>query len=333
MINPGLQKYEVVLANKYFLRELVENITLEDSLDEIAHRATVRLVVTTEFQQIGIAPGQEMRVSGVPFGGNAMVYLLHPGVLWDCESDAKGQKHLTATIYDRTIYLARSEDEYLLPAGQTASQRLRRYAGDWNIPVASLPDTSVQLSKAVYRVQSIYKMIQADLKETVAKGGQMYRPRMTPNGLELFKLGSNQTVWVLEANQNAEEINQRRYLEGTVTRVKVLGSAPDDARSPVLALEKGEIAKFGTLQKVIQDSKITTAAAAKRAAKEQLSGIQETFSVQGIDINTIRAGDKVQLNNTGLIVTSARHELGSPGHMLLELASEGYIRRRYYGSL
>lgn len=331
MINPGLNRYEVVLANKYYLRELVESITLEESLDEIAYRATIRLVVTPDFP--GIAPGQEIRVSGIPFGGSSMVYLLHPGVVWEVESEARGGavKRLIITAYDRVIYLAKSEDEYLFPAAQTASQRLKRYASDWGIPLATVADTGVVLAKAVYRAQPLWNMIMSDLKETVAKGGDMFRPRMTPSGLELVKVGSNKTVWVLEAKQNIEELVQRRTLEGAATQVKVLGHAGEDKRSPVLAIVKGETAKYGTLQRVISDEKIKTPAQAKTAGQKALAGMQETFTVTAIDINTIRAGDKVRLNQMDLYVMSVRHELGSPGHMTLELASADYIRRVVYG--
>lgn len=329
MINPGLQKYEVVLANKYFLREIIESVVLEESLDEISQRATIKMVVTPDFP--GIAPGQECRLSGVPFGGSSMVYLLHPGVVWDCESNTRGQKHLTATMYDRNIYLAKSEDEYLFPAGQTASQRLKKCAADWGIVLSQVTDTGVPLAKAVYRAQPIWSMVLADLKETVDKGGDMFRPRMTPNGLELVKLGSNQTVWVLEEGQNIEDLSQRRTLEGMVTQVKVLGSAQEDQRSPVLALVTGDTAKYGTLQKVLSDSKITTAAQAKTAGQKTLTGLQESFTVTGIDINTIRAGDKVKLNGMELLATSIRHELGSPGHMMLELTWPDVVRRRVYG--
>jgi len=333
MNNPGLQKYEVVLANKYFLRELVESITMEESLDEIAYRATIKIVITPDFP--GISPGQECRVSGVPFGGGNMVYLLHPGVVWECESETKYQKRLTATVYDRSLYLARSEDEYLFPAGQTATQRLKRYTADWGITLGQVADTGVALAKAVYRAQPIWSMIMADLKETVAKGGDMYRPRMTPAGLELVKLGSNKTVWMLEAEQNIEELSQRRTLEGAVTQVKVLGNAPEDKRSPVMALVKGETAKYGTLQKVLSDSKITSAGQAKIASQKMLGGMQESFTVQGIDINTLRAGDKVQLNRMDLLVKAVSHELGSPGHMTVELTWTDVIRRTVYayGSL
>jgi hypothetical protein len=327
MINPGLTPYEVVLANKYFLREIVENITIEESLDEIAARATVVMTITPDFP--GIVPGQAMRVSGVPFGGTSMVVLLD-GVIWECNSVTRGQKHLTATLYSNDVYMLKSEDEYLFSAGSTASQRLKQYASDWGIPIGQVADTGVALAKAVYRAQPIYNMLLSDLKETVSKGGRMFRPRMTGTTLDLVSLGSNRTVWVMEADQNVEEIDQLRTLDGVATQVKVLGAAPEEGRSPVLAVEKGETAKYGTLQKVIQDPKITTAAAAKQAAKEMLAGMQETITVTALDINTVRAGDKVQLNGMDLLVVSVRHNLGSPGHMTVELARGDYVRRRYY---
>lgn len=328
--SPRLNKYEVVLANQFFLRELVESVTLDESLSDIAFHGQARLVVTPDLQKIGILNGQEIRVSGIPFGGSGMVYLLNPGVVWECNSQNAGQKHIDVDIYDKTIYLAKSEDEYLFAAGTTATQRLLQYGKDWSIPMFNLADTSVPLAKAVYRAQPIWNMIQRDLQETAQKGGGLYRARMTPDGLELVELGRNTTVWVLEPDQNVEEVEQKRTLEGTVTQVKVLGSAGEEQRSPVLALEKGEIAAYGTLQKVLQDEKITTAAAAKEAANKKLCGVQETFDVSGIDINTIRAGDKVVYSGMELLAFSVKHQLGDPGKMNLELASEDYVRRWYY---
>lgn len=59
--------YEVVLQNKYYLRELVEGITLKDSLDQISYQGTIQLKIPASFP--GIEPGQEIRISGVPFSG------------------------------------------------------------------------------------------------------------------------------------------------------------------------------------------------------------------------------------------------------------------------
>ena len=371
--------YEVVLQDKYYLRELIESISLKDSLDQISYQADIRLKVTSDFPDI--QPGHEIRVSGIPFGLTTWHPLLDPGVVWECDSINKATKHMSVTVYDRTIYLAESEDEYLLPAGQTASQRLRKYATDWGIKLATIPDSKTQLKKAVYRVRSIYKMITADLQETVKSGGDMYIPRMTTHGLELFKIGSNKEVWVLQA---IEETSQIRTLKGTITKVKVIGTedrktkpkakAKSSSKDPVdipagmtleeigrlyggtvdkktkakgkkakikadskvelpskiLAITTGQTSKFGTLQRMVQDEDVKTTAAAKKLGEAMLSGIQETYSVSCLDLNTLRAGDVVNFSNMDLIVTSVTHDLGDPGHMRLELASEGYVRRRYF---
>ncbi|MFB6364434.1 hypothetical protein ACFCP7_10265 [Paenibacillus elgii] len=322
-------QYEVILANQYIITDMVEKITLEESLDEIAYRATIDLVITDDFPAIG--PGQEIRVSGIAPQGTSLVYLFHPGVIWECNSRNSGQKHLTVTAYDKTIYLNKCEDEYLLPAGQTATQRLKRYAADWGIPIGHIAETGKSLAKGVYRSQTIFSMILNDLKDTVSRDGLMYRARMTPNGLELFEIGSNSPVWMLDMDQNVEEITQKRTLEGAVTQVKVLGKAKEENKPvPVLAVEKGETDKYGTLQRIIQNSSIETASQAKKAAKKLLSGMQETVTVTAIDINTIRAGDKVQMKDLAFIVTSVRHELGMPGNMTLELMHIDAVRRKYF---
>jgi hypothetical protein len=210
---------------------------------------------------------------------------------------------------------------------------LKQYAADWDISLWQIPDTVYTLSKKVYRSQPIYSMLLADLKETARKGGWLYRPRMTPNGLELFPLGSNETVWALEPGGNVESITQRRTLEGTVTKVKVLGKEDNpESATPVLAVESKETELYGTLQKVVMDNDINTVSEAVTAAKGFLSGIQETLSVSAVDVNTIRAGDKVELAGSGmeLIATSVRHELGRPGKMTVELATYEYVKRRYF---
>lgn len=364
MISPGLNQYEVILNEKYYLRELVKSISLDESLEEISLRASVSLVIGEGWP--GVDPGQDIRITGIPFGGSEPVELLS-GVVWTAENEFRGNDSLNLTIYDRTIYLSKSEDEYLFPAGQTASQRLKKYAADWDIRISDIPDTGVALSKAVYRARPIYKMITDDLKETVKKGGDLYRPRMTSSGLELYRLGSNQTVWVLEPGVNIEEINQHRTLDDAVTQVKVFGQQKKAARgkeeidtskmtleeigrkygatvdakgkvkkpelpSPVLVIEKGQTDKFGTLQRVIQDPDIKTAAEGRKAAQAMLSGVQETFTVRAIGINTIRAGDKVELVGSGLelLAISVRHELGDPGSMTLTLATWDYVRRRFF---
>lgn len=317
--------YEVVYAKRYDLSELIEDLSLEESLDEIAYCTNMRLIVTPDLPNI--SPGKEIRIAGFPFGKRQKENLLNPGVVWECHSLNNGRKHLNITAYEKTIYLAKSEDERLMPKGQTATERIKQYAKEWGIPVGNIVDTGEELARNIKRSQTIMSMILEDLKETVSKGGSMYRLRMTERGLELFKIGGNSVVWELES---IGEIIQNRTLEGAITKVKVIGpQESENLVSEPLAVMSKDTDKYGTLQKLIMDNKIVTKDQAKKAATKALLGLQETFSVTALDINTIRAGDRVRLNGLELIVTKVRHQLGSPGRMELELAAENKVRRDY----
>ncbi len=313
---------DVVLDDRYSLADSVESVSLEEGLQDIAARASVNLVVTSGFPILG--PGQALQVfwAGKP---------IFDGVVWECSSVARGRKQLTVTAYDRTVYLAKSEDECLLPAGETAAQRLRRYAAAWGVGLGSVADTKVALAKDVRRSQSIYSMIRADLVETVRKGGGMFRARMAGRTLELAQLGANLAPWLLTVGQNVSEVSQRRTLEGSRTKVKVLGQATGEELAEVRVTALGDTARFGTLQGLLQDSRITTPAEAKTAGEQALVGLQETLSVGVLGIEPIRAGDVADLDGVRHLVTRVAHNLApGPGRMSLDLASADHVRRLFY---
>ncbi|UNK17657.1 phage portal protein [Paenibacillus sp. N3/727] len=321
--------YKVILQDKYDLSPLVESINLRDSLEQTAYQGTVNLVVTPEMPPI--EPGMAIRISGIPYGKKDYVPLLHPAVVWEVSTSNNGVKRMTLTLYDRTVYLDKSEDEYLFPAKQTATQRFKKYAADWDLKIAVLPDTEKKLGRSVYRTQSIYASMFADLRETAKAGGKLYHPRMISSGLELYELGSNKDVYILEA---LTDTTQSRTLEGAATMVKVLATAASETGkevpSKVLAIEKKDIEKYGQLQAIIQDDEVKSGAAARQLAKSKLRGIQESISLNAPDINTIRAGDAVMLGKMKLIVISVSREMGNPGSMSLELGTYDDVKRRFY---
>lgn len=321
--------YKVILQDQYDLSPLVEAISLRDSLEQVAYQGTVNLVVTQDMPPI--SPGMAIRISGIPYGKKDYVPLLHPAVVWEVETSNNGVKRMTLTLYDRTVYLDKSEDEYLFPAKQTATQRFKKYAADWNLKIAVLPDTEKQLGRSVYRTQSIYASMFADLRETAKAGGKLYHPRMISSGLELYELGTNKEVYILEA---ITDTTQSRTLEGAATKVKVLATAASETGkevpSKVMAIEEKDIAKYGQLQAIIQDDEVKSPAAARQLARSKLRGIRETISLNAPDINTIRAGDAIMLGSMKLLVISVSRELGSPGSMMLELGSYDDVKRRFY---
>ncbi|MHB9946423.1 XkdQ [Clostridium botulinum] len=314
----------IILRNKYKINNLIEGIQLSEAIDGIAYTATINLVETEELKKLGIAKGHNIEVYDIDFETKKNKQIFK-GVIWDIDKSRKS-KRITMTCKERTVYLEESEDEYLFGEG-TATQRIQRYCRDWGISTASLVNTRIKLAKAVYRSDTILGMMLKDLKETAQKGGNLYKLRMLDK-LNIMQLGSNKTVWRLETI--AEEINFKSSLEGMITQVKILGKQEENKKTPVTGVYKKDTNRFGTIQKLIQDEKIKSGSEAKKRANTLFNTGQETTHISGIDINSIRSGDKVSLNGSLLYVIDVTHNLGSIGRMDLTLSGLDYIRRKFY---
>ena len=315
----------IILRNKYRIDILSEGIQLSEAIDGIAYTANIDLIETEELRKLGIAKGHSIEIYDIDFETikNRQVF---KGVIWEVNRSRKSKK-ITIACKERTIYIEESEDEYIFPSGMTATQRIQKYCRDWGIPTSSLVNTKIKLAKAVYRSDSILGIMLKDLKETAQKGGNLYKLRMLDK-LNIFQVGSNKSVWRLETI--AEEISDKSSLDGMVTQVKVLGKQEEDKKSPVIGVYKKDTAKYGTIQKLIQDEKIKNGAEAKKRANVLFNTGEETVRVSGVDINSIRAGDKVSVNGKILYVIDVTHNLGSNGKMDLSLSGLDYIRRKFY---
>lgn len=302
----------------------MEGIQLSEAIDGIAYTANINLAETEELKRLGIAKGHSIEIYDIDFETkkNKQVF---KGIIWDIDKSRKS-KRITMACKERTIYIEESEDEYLFGEG-TATQRIQRYCRDWGIPTASLVNTKIKLAKAVYRSESILGMMIKDLKETAQKGGNLYKLRMLDK-LNLVQLGSNKTVWRLETI--AEDISFKSSLEGMITQVKILGKQEENKKTPVTGVYKKDTNRFGTIQKLVQDEKIKGGAEAKKRADALFNTGEETVRVSGIDINSIRSGDKVSVNEQILYVIDVTHNLGSIGRIDLTLSGLDYIRRKFY---
>lgn len=315
--------YSVILRDNIKLDNLKMQITLSESIDSIAYTANIGIVVP---QDLKVSEGDPIEIIKNNDPGKGTVF---KGVIWNKVTDLKRNKVGNLTCKERTIYIEKSEDEYLFKEGTTATQRAQQMCGDWGIPIGKLEDTGVPLAKSPPKIDTIYKMMLDDLKETAQKGGGLFKYRMQ-NKLDLIKLGSNEVVH--DISKILENINQTGTLEGAVTKVKVLGKKEDDTKSPVIGTYSKDTDKLGTLQRVIQDEKIQDAGTAKSKAESMFSKGEGSIRVTGIDIPEIRAGDKVKINGFYAYVTSVMHQLGVPGRMELVLESLDQIRGKYYAN-
>lgn len=319
--------YTLVLRGNIKLDNLKTEITLSESIDSIAYTANVRFVIPDKIaKDFKLSQGDSIEIIKNENPGKGTVF---KGVVWQKATDTKNNKIANLTCKERTIYIEKSEDEYLFQEGTTATQRAKQMCGDWGIPIGSFADTQVALSKAPPKIKTIYGMMLDDLKETAEKGGNLFRYRMQ-NKLDLIQIGTNKTVY--DISKCLDNLGQVGTLEGAVSKVKVLGKKEEGTKSPVIgSFEKG-VDKIGTLQKVIQDEKIQDVGTAKSKAEALFSSGEGQITTNGLSIPAIRAGDKVKLNGFYIYVSTVTHKLGDPGSMDLVLESLEQIRRKYYAS-
>lgn len=283
IVTPGVQKYEVVLQDKYFLRECIQKLSLEERLDEIAYCAKMTLAVPGD-QFTGlpiIKPGMKIRVSGTRFGESRFTYLIEPGVVWDVEIANKARRNWNLTVYDRLIYLAKSKDEYLWSEGQTATDRINKICTDWKIPISNIPAIEQKLAAATVRAKPIWGIIQDTLKETASKSGRLFTVRMQPDGLEIFELGTNKDVWIFEFGANLETVSQKQTLSGAVTKVKILGKASKGKRTPVSSTATAKKKRKKTPEEKAAEKEAR--AAASKTKKNEPSVVIDTMESADVD--------------------------------------------------
>lgn len=316
----------IILNDKYEIKNVSEGVSFNEAIDSIAYTATVKLVETDEVKNIGIKKGDKIKIKDISFETKKEITIFN-GVIWDVNTSKKNKK-IDLNCKERTVYIEESEDEYLFGEG-TATTRIKKYCSDWGIPVGNVADTKVKLADAVYRKETILGMMLKDLKETAKKGGDLYKLRMLDK-LDLVKVGSNSTVWKLETI--TEDIKYKSSLDGVVTRVKVLGkNENDNGKSPVIGTYSKNTDKYGTIQKIVQDENVTNSSQASTYANNLFNTGEESVSVScAVDINTIRSADKVSLNGAIYYVMDITHNKNSISKMTMNLGTLEFIRRKYF---
>ncbi|HBE9311888.1 TPA: XkdQ [Clostridioides difficile] len=318
---------KIILNGKYDIANFNEGITLSEAIDGVAYKMDVSLIEPKQLKDINIKKGDKIVLIDIAYESKKEETIFD-GVIWETRRSEKSKK-LTLSCRERTVYMEESEEQYSFKEN-TATQRIEYYCKQWNIPYYNLANTSVKLAKVIHKT-NILDMIKKDLKETASKGGDLFRVRMD-NKLKLFKLGTNANVYKLDSI--LEDANFTSSFNDAVTSVKVLGKSKDEnTKAPIIGTYKKDSDKYGTLQKIKQDEKIKNTKEAKKAAEAMFNSGEETISVDCVvDINRIRAGDKVSLKGKEYYVIDVTHTLDSTPKMKLNIGTLEYIRRKFYNN-
>lgn len=315
--------YKIIIKDMD-VSDLVIRVTLSEGIDSIAYTASINMRISRDMS-LNLLMNEGDNIDIIDPEGK----VVFRGVIWNKNTDVVYFKTGTIECKERTVYLENSEDEYLFNGG-TATSRARRICRDWNVPIGHFPDTGITLTDTGPRVGNLYDMMLEDLRETAFKGGGLFKYRFLDK-LHLFKVGSNEIEH--DISNIITSVNQTASLDGSITRVKVLGSTDEENKlSPVTGTFSKYVSDVGTIQKVVKDDKIESYSQAKARAQSMFVKSVKTIDVALVDSPSIRAGDKVFLNGFFAFATYVEHELMSSRGSLSKITLEDFdqVRSRYY---
>lgn len=324
-------RFELWINNGTYIRidPLMTELSLKESVDDIAYTMSVELAVSSQLKSLGITKGTNIELWGYHYYTGAY-WLIFKGIVWEATHN-KTEQTLRLTCKERTIYLQESEEEWVWAEGQTATDRINQMANYMELPIGEILDTEIGLKKD-RRVGTQYNSILQDLKETAQKGGKLFRLRMDEK-LDLFELGTNEHV--AEISQVCEKITEKESFRGLTTKVKVLGKNEGDkdnpAYSPIIGEYWKDTEKYGWVQKIIQDEKIEDWSQGQEKANLLFSPGEDSIQVSCTeDINILRAGNKVLYYGNEYYISDMEHIPGGRGKMNLTLMTYEQLKIKFY---
>lgn len=241
----------------------------------------------------------------------------------------KSDRNFTASAFDRMMYLLENEHEYIF-RDVTATEIIKTICTDFGIPMGTIADTGIKISKLILRKKTLYDMMLIAITETKKLSGKKFSLKMKEGKLSLVEKIPKAKIWVLEEGANLLDASYEESIQDTKTQVRVVGKTKD--KTPLVAVSQStELKKlYGTMQEYIEHSEESTQEEITQIANQmlkELAKVSKTASVDAFGIDDIESGEAVYIIEkiTGLVgtyyVESDDHTLSDGVHkMSLKLA-------------
>lgn len=208
------------------------------------------------------------------------------------------ERDLQLICYDHLIYMQESETAEFFAAGRSTKDVVSKLCGNWGVKL-EYTYSSITHSKLALR-GTLSDIITSDILDIVKdRVGKGYCIISDKDVAKIRPVGSNSTIYKIEAGNNAVRTTTEWTMDGMVTKVVIYGKSDDKDRKPIEATVTGDTSKYGTLQKTIDRDENTTLAASKEEARNIIkkNGTPKwTYEIEAPDIPWIREGDKVYVN-------------------------------------
>lgn len=201
---------------------------------------------------------------------------------------------VTYTAYDLLYYTLKSNATYNF-SGKTAEAITKAVCRDMEIPVGKLASTGIS-QKLIVQNKSIYDIIMRAYTQAYEQNGKKYYVTAKKGKLRVEELGSTVCDIKLTEDTIITASNYRESLNGVVNKVKIY-----DGEGKLIDTVKKDksIKKYGIFQQVYTQEEGKNA---KTVAESMFSGIEKTFTLEGVNYNgaITGLGAIVQDTTTGL---------------------------------
>ena len=189
------------------------------------------------------------------------------GVVWKREERFDTDTNEVPLVcYDRLIYLQESKDNLFVAKGKNTKTIIESIASEWGFSV-TYKYKSITHGKIVYRNHSIADMFISLLDEVKKQTGVNYIIKMDQNKIIIDSVGTNTTIYKIQAKQNLINSSRSETMDGMVTKIKIVKSktSSDEEYTTVATVSKNT-ETYGTLQDVIIKGKDDALSVAKEEA-------------------------------------------------------------------
>lgn len=293
--------YTIVILSdttKYDVTPALISLDLSEQNGQLAQTANLTLAnIKVQGQWLSSLIGVRQRVFIYANDGTKKAEVFR-GVIWtDYYRSALEDREMQLKCYDNLIYFQESEDAQYFTTGKTTQDIMNTICQKWGVKL-NYTYQSISHTKLALR-GTLSDIITSDILDLVKnQTGKKYVIRSAEDVINIMQVGQNTTLYNITSKNNAISTRSEKTMDGMITKVVILGKADKDKREPVEATVDGNIAEYGTLQKLLSRKENTSLADAQKEAKEIIAEHGQPkllYEVQCADVPWIRKGDLVRV--------------------------------------
>ena len=279
------------------LTDICEAKGWEDNKDELAVRLNLTLR-DTEYAGGRIANALPLCTALYLFSdyGNGESEVWR-GTIWEWEYSGVEEDRIVLTGYDMLYYASKSEDYFYWAKGRKTQAVIEAIAKKWNIPIGNYQGPDEKHGKLVYRKKKIAQAIKDVLSDAEDLGGKKCFARASQGKMDIVPYGSNEIIYMFEADKNIYEIRDKYSMVDLITRIVITGKESRAGRPKIEATINGST-EYGILQSIQARGSDSMADARKAAAKTMREKGQpkRTLRITAPDFPAIRKGDRIYVS-------------------------------------